>query len=469
MQRLSLLATVLLFTASGFGQAVPAGPSDKTSYFEFGTVVSIGQSSVDLQTTTPAHTVRRFNLTADTRADVVRIGDTIEVIYTPSGTDLTARRLVLLNAGIPKAGPPLGAAGIPVPQPAAIGRSTGSRPTSPQTVVIVPPPTKAASAPAGSQVNLGAQSKPKPATVIATPMAAPPSISVKLPTPRTKDIAHDAPAQECNRSVADWPAQPLSMAVLDFRYPTEREEAHDVGKVGGGSGTAVADLVYSRLQEVSGFAISRGDRDKLYRGDFAGAARLGRKMGVDAVLAGTFQPVDANDSTPKAWELRAGIVDTCTGQLLMRLSSAICPNGIDLGTGAEGARCQRFSVTAKQALTPESQAEAFKVPLDALLAPLEHSGTPLGQIASGGVITAIDNEAVTLKLTTAAILKTGDQLAIHAWRLTKNPSTYTLHNLQNEEIGRVTIASVQGRVATGLFTGDFSPKVGDTAETVAAQ
>jgi len=57
-------------------------------------------------------------------------------------------------------------------------------------------------------------------------------------------------------------------------------------------------------------------------------------------------------------------------------------------------------------------------------------------------------------------------VAIHAWRLTKNPSTYTLHNLHDEEIGRLTLTTVQGSSATGTYVGDFPPKPGDTAELV---
>jgi hypothetical protein len=63
-------------------------------------------------------------------------------------------------------------------------------------------------------------------------------------------------------------------------------------------------------------------------------------------------------------------------------------------------------------------------------------------------------------------LKSGDQVAVHAWRLTKNPTTYTLQNLHDNEIGRVTLSRVQGSLATGTFAGDFPPHPGDTAELI---
>ena len=78
------------------------------SYFEFGTVVALGQRNVDIQLYDERRqrTVQHsFVLSKDSRADVVHVGDTVEVIYTP-GVDWTVRRLVMLTAGIPKPGTP---------------------------------------------------------------------------------------------------------------------------------------------------------------------------------------------------------------------------------------------------------------------------------------------------------------------------------------------------------------------------
>ena len=156
---------------------------------------------------------------------------------------------------------------------------------------------------------------------------------------KAKTVARDMPAEECNRSDAGWAEQRIRIGVMDFRYPTDKEEEADLLAKGGGSGTLVADLVFDRMAQNADLQLGRGDRDKLYRGDFAGAARLGRQMGMDAVLAGTFQPVaqkvdqDGFSLGPKAYELKAGLVDTCTGQLLMRLLSVQCADGSDTGRG----------------------------------------------------------------------------------------------------------------------------------------
>ena len=521
------LASLLIAGAAAPSRGQTASVNIPT-YFEFGTVVALGQKNVDIQLYDERkqrivqHT---FVLSKDSRADVVHVGDTVEVIYTP-GVEWTVRRLVQLTAGIPKSGVPsegsrevpvTAAAKIPQPLPGAkvpatlsagVGRTVIAGPKVPattaapikggatgsvstaaprnvaipeatataktraaaSTVVIPTPTTVAKSAATASAVDLGNSAKPKAAAVIDVPLGA---AEASLPkTPTAKAVAHEMPAEECNRSSADWPSQPLRMAVLDFRYPTEREEAHDFGTTGGGSGTAVADLIYSRLDQLNEFAMSRGDRTRLYRADFAGAARVGRELGVDAVLAGTFAPVDPPAGSdpdfppPKTYELRAGIVDTCTGQLLMRLTSVSCPEGLDPNSSINAASCKRLSVTAKQAMDPKDSAGSFRPPLDALLYPLDHNGPPPRTQGSAGVVTTADNGSVTIRLAAGAHLKAGDQVALHGSRLTKNPTTYTLHNLHDEEIGRLTLKSVQGGMASGTFVGDFPPRTGDTAELI---
>jgi hypothetical protein len=273
--------------------------------------------------------------------------------------------------------------------------------------------------------------------VVPVPLgAAPVAKPVKI-VPVTGSLTGEPPAAECNRSDADWPSRPLRIAVLDFRYPTDREEAHDAGLPGGGAGTAVADLVFQRLAQQPEFAVERGDRRRLDRTDIAGAARLGRQLGVDAVLAGTFQPVEdpaaearaaaGEDPGPQEYQLRAGVVDTCTGQLLLKLSSATC---------ADGAACAATgTVSNKEAAHP---------------------------------VTEIGGDGVVVRLEAGTKVTPGEQLAVHASRLAKNPSTYTLNELQDEEIGRVSVRSVQGVVARGTFVGDVPPKIGDAAKVVEA-
>ncbi len=486
-----VLAAWLAVGGVAFGQA-GAVPGAERTFFEFGTVFSIGQRSVDLRVyDQQRHTVvqHRFYFSKDTRADVVRVGDVVEVFYSTDGGQMMAERVIEASNLAPK--------------PAATVAATA--PTAPKTVAsvaprtvpkvgagVVMPSTTAApkgTAAATSGVNLGKTLEGKVPAAASVGLGAaaegkvPVAASVGLggaglgetgaanpKTPKPKAIGFDAPAEECHRSDPSWLSEPIRLGVMDFRYPTDKEEAADMTEKGGGSGTLVADLVFDRLGQNPEFALARGDRDKLYRGDFAGAARLGRQMGVDAVLAGTFQPVpqqvDSEGYTvgPKYYELKAGLVDTCTGQLLMRLVSVKCADGSipDVGGPSGPAQgCTRYSVTQKQAADPRDDPKSFGPVLDALVGPLVR--TP----ATGGA--KVSETAGTAVRIFGANAKVGDTVAIHASRLAKNLATDTLRNLVDEEIGRVMVTAVSGGVATGTFSGEYAPKVGDAAVVLVPQ
>ncbi len=465
-RRALALALGLLAALPAFALAQAADQS--SSYFEFGKVVALGKGTIELQTydaRTRQFTKHAYIFAKETRAEIVHLNDFVEVIYVSLGGERTLHRLLLLTDGLPAAGPP------------AVSRAAGSggpaAASKPSAVSLNAQPS-APPASSGTSVNLGGASPPKAASIIAVPLGEAEAIA-RVRAPGQKAIARDTPSEECNRSSTDWPSQPVRLAVLDFRYPTDREEAHDQGTTGGGSGTAVADLVFGRLEGLPDFALSRGDRNRLYRGDFAGAARIGRQLGADAVLAGTFEPVGAVEegALPTAYELRAGIVDTCTGQLLMRLSSAVCPGGLDPGpqeassTGPPAASaCTRYTISPAQAADPQAAARSYQSALDALVKPLENNGPPPQVEGTAGVISEVEGHRVTIRLHSGAHLQTGDQVSVHAWGLSKDPSTYTLRNLRDEEIGRVTIASVQGGTATGKYAGDIPPRRGETADLI---
>ena len=258
--------------------------------------------------------------------------------------------------------------------------------------------------------------------------------------------------------------------MLDFRYPTEREEAHDITRESGGSGMAVADLVYTRLSQLPQYVVDRGDRRRLDRSDIAGAARLGRELGADAVLEGTFFPLqddsatDGGEGKVRAYELHAGLVDTCTGQVLMKLASLSCPTGVSASAGGKG--CAEVAVTTKDAEDPGKHAAAFHAAISAMLYPLEHNGGTVGALGPAGAVVLNQNGTLTVRLADGVHVQPGEQLAVHASRLVKNPTTYTLEDLHDEEIGRLTVRNVQGVMATGSFVGDIPPMAGDGLELV---
>jgi hypothetical protein len=445
---------------------------ETNSYFEFGTVIGLSAHRVEVQTfnqQTRKFEQHSFAIGRESHAEPVRAGEQVEVIYELLGADWTVKRLLVLHDGVPKAGPPAGV---------DLTASGEAAPSAPRPAVKIPAPVvrssnqvRAAGTP--NAVNLPSNAGAKPVAVVPVPAI----VAPRVPTPVVLGVNREAPTAECRQSDPNWSSEPLSLAVLDFRYPTEREEAHDIGKTGGGSGTALADIVFNRLTQQPEYQVDRGDRRRLDRADIAGAAKIGRELGVDAVLEGTFWP---EEEPGKGYELRAGLVDTCTGQVLMKLQSVSCPGGGPGGAGGSMVMvpgptdapppkpvvCKHLSVTAEQASEPDAYAGAFAPAIDALLFPLEHNFGSLDKPGTAGVVTGTTNGSVLVKLVPGAGVKVGDQIAVHASRLAKNPTTYTLQSLQDQEIGRLTVQSVQGSVAVGTYQGDIFPKAGDAVDLV---
>ena len=108
IRALGVGAILLATSLPALNQAKGGLAGEGSTYFEFGTVASLGERSVVIQTLDAAKSTMQqsFQLTAETRADLVHVGDSVEVIYTDSGGTLTLHRLLTLYAGIPKAGPP---------------------------------------------------------------------------------------------------------------------------------------------------------------------------------------------------------------------------------------------------------------------------------------------------------------------------------------------------------------------------
>jgi hypothetical protein len=505
--------------ADAWGQSSDAAPLTET-----GTVIRHDLTSVMLQvfdTATSEVVLHPYLMTEETRGDLVHAGDQVQVVYHLNGSSRVLNVIEILptpvSSGtwtrasgnraeakpatvqdVPRATAKAAAVPKAVTVP-AITRGTATSTTKRSTVADAKLPTqkpgqrdakvsdaRLEAAPivrgapvqaAPRDVSLGNSAKGVVPKATDVPLGIDAGYSKAAPVPVTRPVVHEAPLAACHASDEDWATLPLRIAVLDFRYPTDREEAHDIGRESGGSGMAVADLVYTRLGEIPEFAVDRGDHRRLDRSDIAGAARLGRALGDDAVLEGTFFPIqeasgsEGDGGKLRGYELHAGLVDTCTGQVLMKLSSVVCPNG-----DSNSKDCTHVMVTAREADDPTAHAAAFKRALDGLLDKLEHNGgfgtggvaaaSTAGVVVGAGVAVGLGADEVTMRMNAGISIRPGVEVAIHAKRLAKNPTTFTLQYLQGGEIGRVVVDRVSGTTVTGRYHGDIMPKGGDTVELV---
>ena len=125
-----------------------------------GRVVGLGQRTVEVDAVDPAtrRTARHsFVLTRETRADLVHVGDPVEVIYAPSAGEMELRRLLVFYAGLPMAGPPAAAradASLGSGTSAALARGSAS---------VTAPPVASTAAPIVRSAPAVAPNPAKPA------------------------------------------------------------------------------------------------------------------------------------------------------------------------------------------------------------------------------------------------------------------------------------------------------------------
>jgi hypothetical protein len=229
------LAALAVCVSVGAQAPKPVVP-EKPTYYEFGTVVSVGQRTILIATQDPQKqksVQHSFALAGDSRADVVRPGDNVEVIFM-ADADWTIHRLILLNAPIPRPGPPPGdhrevpeaigihivpstsgsktpagsTRGVAIPTAPGVAAGAGAKTASARDVAIPSATSGSARTQSGGKsVELGITGKPpKSASVIDVPLGGDEVTQPKVAKP--KEIAREAPLEECNRSSADWPTQP---------------------------------------------------------------------------------------------------------------------------------------------------------------------------------------------------------------------------------------------------------------------
>ena len=179
-----------------------SGDGPRQSYFEFGTVVELGTRTVEVQAfdaRTNKIVQHSFLRTRETHSDPLKIGDQVEVIFTASGGEWTARRLVALPGGFPSAGPaPVGA---PASAPVVAGNAAASTTSASRAKNrgALPPAPIVRAVPPPSAVALGTKSVPKVAAVTQVPLGISAGYSTPAPVPVTKTVAREAPSAACHQ------------------------------------------------------------------------------------------------------------------------------------------------------------------------------------------------------------------------------------------------------------------------------
>jgi hypothetical protein len=274
----------------------------------------------------------------------------------------------------------------------------------------------------------------------------------------------------------EWKARPIRVAVLDFHYtgPDGRESKDiDPHRIAG-TGTAVADLLAEQLGHDPRFQVVRMDYRTVDRKDFNDAVAAGRAPDADAVLLGELLEGKLPPSiklakltrmgTIPSVRLRAALVDAHTGELLLAMEADGCggerlsrgPRSTTKQTpgdcGAIGTKLDDHDLDALELSGVGLAAQSLLKPLEA------RAGSNAG---ISGKVTSFDGATLTVALDAGSSVKPGDQLTIYAAGLTKNLATGTLKDGHGLAAGQMQVTASDGASATGTFTGELRPAVGD--------
>jgi len=297
-------------------------------------------------------------------------------------------------------------------------------------------------------------------------------------------------------------AQKKRVAVLNFDYATVRSYVASIFGTDQDVGKGIADLLVEKLvQDGTYSVIERKALDKIMteqnfsnsdRADASSAARLGRILGVDAIVIGSITQFGRDDKSTgvgggalsrvtgrfgvggvKRTESKAVVgisarmVDTETAEVLAaarglgestRKGTNLlgAGGGSVVGGGAVDMTSKNFAATIL--------GEAVNQSVVQLASQLEQNAArlPTRKLAVQGLVADASGGSVILNIGSKAGLKVGDRLQVRRKiRDVRDPATGKIIRSVEDKVGEVEITEVDERSAVGRYTGASPAKVGD--------
>ncbi|MCU1257601.1 MAG: Curli production assembly/transport component CsgG [Bryobacterales bacterium] len=297
------------------------------------------------------------------------------------------------------------------------------------------------------------------------------------------------------------------IAIMNFDYGTVQS---NVNLIFGGAqdiGKGIADLVVDRLVNDGRYSvIERKAIDKIMaeqnfsnsdRADPNSAAKLGRLLGVDAIVIGSITQFGRDDKNTSvggsalggiagryglggvgkkqakaAVAISARLVNTDTGEIL----AAVTGKGDSersgtslLGSGGSwgGVGSGNFDMSSKN-FGDTIIGEAVAKAVTDLSSKLENeSGRLTAHVVTiSGVVADVSGDTLILNIGSKSGVKVGDRLVIRrSTREIKDPTTGKVIRRVEDNVGEVMISEVDESSAVGKFTGGMPAKVGDTVKS----
>jgi curli biogenesis system outer membrane secretion channel CsgG len=303
-----------------------------------------------------------------------------------------------------------------------------------------------------------------------------------------------------------WAQDKKLVAVLDFDYGTVRSAVQAYFGTDQDVGKGISLLLEQKLvQDAKYRVIDRNAMDKILkeqnfsnsdRVDPSTAAKIGRILGVSAIITGTITQFGRDDkhigvggggyglgkyglggigkSDSKAVvNVTAKLIDINTAEIL-----AVCTGsgeskrgGFKLGGGGGG-----WSGGGGGAVDMGSSNFSNTILGEAVNASVANLGQqlddkadslPTVKVMVAGLVADVEGNTLILNVGTKNGVKVGDHLGVfHKGKEIRDPATGKVLKTINTRLGDVTITEADESSATGTFSGAMPPKVGDVAETV---
>ena len=295
------------------------------------------------------------------------------------------------------------------------------------------------------------------------------------------------------------------VAVLNFDYGTVKTEVIQLFGSDQDVGKGISDLLVQKLVQDGQFSvIERNAIDKVLaeqnfsnsdRADANTAAKIGKVLGVDAIITGSITQFGRDDkhtnvgggghsnpwtggfgklgiSKSKAIvNVSARIIDANTGEILAAVtgSGESERNGTSIGGGGGdwwrggGGGLDMGSSNFGATIIGEATHKA----VDDTGAQLDAAANkvPTVKIQVNGVVADVAGNTLILNVGKKAGVKVGDKLTISRQvRVVKDPTTGKVIKSVEDTIGDATVTEVDDDSSTATFSGAGAPKVGDVAK-----
>jgi len=310
----------------------------------------------------------------------------------------------------------------------------------------------------------------------------------------------------CLFFVSPATAQKKRVAVLNFDYGTVQSSVAGIFGTNQDVGKGISDLLVQKLVQDGKFSvIERNALDKVLaeqnfsnsdRADSNTAAKIGRILGVDAIITGSVTQFGRDDksttvggggvggltgrfglggvksSKAKAVvAVTARMVDTSTAEILSavtgtgesnRSGTSLVGAGGSSG-GAGGAGVDMSSSNFAETLL----GEATHAAVDSMASQLEQhaDAIPTRKVDFSGLVADVNGNTLILNVGSKAGVKVGDVIEIsRPVRTVKDPATGKVLKTISNKIGTATVTDVDTDSATATFAGTGPAKVGDAAK-----